>query len=390
MACLAQLSKIVTKNWAGSIYERSETTPNVLEKIVMKSYCKGLIVDRPLVFKAYEQWLKADSGKKNNWRVFKEYGSVDNLVNEIVYEVATWSLKLRPIRHYCETERGNGKVRLIGQQSVKQQILDYVLVTALTPMLDAKIGFYQIASVPNKGPIFGAKNVQKWISDSKYWVHADIRKCYESIPHYVVMRIFHKYVKNTDLLYICRKILSSYDKGLDIGSFFSLKMAQLVLSFGYHYLESLHKNRRGANKPLINHQIWYADDLYVFSNDKRDLKMAMRKLSAYFKNEFEIEFKDWKVCMTNDDEPVDIAGYVCRENRVTLRSNLYLRIRRAYANYEKNPTIKKARTVCSYWGYLKHSDSYDAIKKNNYDATFRKARRQISQYDREVNANASN
>lgn len=356
----------------------------------MKSYCKGLVVDKSLVLAAYENWLKADSGRNNNWRIDEEYGSIDNLVNEIVNEVEMRSLKLRPIYYYFETERSNGKVRLIGQQSVKQQILDYVLVTALEPMLTAKIGFYQVASMPNKGPIFGAKKVQKWLYDSKYWIHADVRKCYESIPHHVVINIFVKYVKSNDLLYICRTILSTYGNGLDIGSFFSLKMAQLVISFGYHYLESLHKKRRNATIPLVKHQIWYADDLYIFSNDKRNLKTAMNNLSSYFKTEFGIEFKAWKICTIGDEEPVDIAGYVCRKDRITLRSNLYLRIRRAYASYERKPTVKKARTVCSYWGYLKHSDSYKAIKKNGYDATFRKARRQISHYDKEVNANASN
>lgn len=356
----------------------------------MKSYCKGLVVDEELVLAAYKNWLKSDSGRKNNWRIEDEYGSIHNLVAEIVYEVEMRSLQLRPIRYYFSTERANGKVRLIGQQSVKQQILDYILVTALEPMLTAKIGFYQVASIPRKGPIFGAKKVQKWLYDSSYWIHADIRKCYESIPHYVVINIFEKYVKSDDLLYICRSVLKTYGVGLDIGSFFSLKMAQLVISFGYHYLESLHKTRRGTNIPLITHQIWYADDLYIFSNDKRNLKMAMHNLSSYFKNEFGIEFKGWKVCMIDDDEPVDIAGYVCRKDRITLRANLYLRIRKAYTRYERNPTIKNARTVCSYWGYLKHSDSRKAIKKNGYDAIFRKARQQVSKYDKKVNDHASN
>lgn len=124
----------------------------------MKSYCKGLTVTHELVFQAYYEWLKSESGHKNHWRVEKEYGTINNLVNEIVIEVRDRNISFKPITYHDEIER-NGKVRHIGQESVKQQLADYVVLVALEDFINARVGFYQVASVKGKGPLFAAKTV---------------------------------------------------------------------------------------------------------------------------------------------------------------------------------------------------------------------------------------
>lgn len=355
----------------------------------MKSYCKGLRVDRDLVAKAYERWRLADSGRKNQWRVAEEYGSPEALVEEIAREVRCRSLSLRPIRYYDTVD--TRKKRHIGQESVKQQVLDYVAVTALEGFLNAKIGFYQISSVPGKGSVFGSRVVRRWLREGDlYWVHLDVRKCYASIGHGEVTEILNKYVRSNDVLYVCETLLNSYEEGLNIGSYFSLKMSQLVLSFGYHLLEDLPTSRRGVRRNLVAHQLWYADDVYLFSRDKRNLRRAVVSLSAVLGYRFGLDIKPWKVCRTGEDEPPDVAGFVCRPGRVNIRDSLYLRTRRAFASYERRPTLGRARSVCSYWGWLKNSNSDGAIRCNEYGRIMRNARRYISVHERRAEAHGPN
>lgn len=354
----------------------------------MKSYCKGLKVDRDLVAKAYGLWCLADSGRKNQWRVVREYGSPGALVDEIVSEVRCRRLTLRPIRYYDTMD--TRKKRHIGQESIKQQVLDYVAVTAMEDFLNSKIGFYQVSSVPGKGSVFASKTVKRWIRDEDlYWVHLDVRKCYASIGHGEVTEILNKYVRSSDVLYICETLLNSYESGLNIGSYFSLKMSQLVLSFGYHLVEGLSTSRRGTRRKLVDHQLWYADDIYLFSRDKRNLRKAIASLRAVFKHRFGLDIKPWKVCRTGEDEPPDVAGYVCRPSRVSVRGSLYLRARRAFASFDAVPTLKKARSVCSYWGWLKNSNSRSAVRRNGYDRIFRNARRYVSSHERKATASGS-
>lgn len=349
----------------------------------MKSYCKGLRVDHALVWRAYCAWCEAESGRKNRWRVVEEYGSEEALVDEIAREVRQRELRLRPIKTY--DDRSSKKTRHIGQQSVKQQVLDYVAVIAMEDFLAAKIGHYQVSSMKGKGSVFGSKVVRRWLSEGRlYWVHLDVRKCYENIGHGDVFEILNKYIRSNDVLYVCDALLATYEKGLMLGSYFSLKMSQLVLSFGYHHVEGLRSSRRGVTRPMVTHQIWYADDIYLFSTDKRNLKKAVLCLSAKMQYRAGLRLKPWKVCVSWKDEPTDIAAFVCTRERTTLRSDLYLRLRRAFQRFDAQPSLKRARSVCSYWGWLKHSSSRKAVEKNGYDRIFHRAKRYVSNRERKA------
>ena len=348
----------------------------------MKSYCKGLRIDGVLISRAYESWLNAPAGKKNAWRVPDEHGSADELIAEIESEIATRTLALRPIKRYRHREPTNGKLRTIGVESVKQQICDYVAIEALSGLLRAKVGFWQVSSVKGKGQLMAANAVSRWVQEGGYFVHLDVRKCYPSIKADVAMRILRRYVRSPDVLYLCETLLSTYGGGLEIGSYFSLRMAQLVLSFGYHAVEGMRKIRRGCSVPLVAHQLWYADDIYLFGQDKRNLKSAARQLQRLLLKDFGLHVKPWKVCRVSDQEPVDVVGFTVRQNRVTLRSTLFLRARRAFRKYRRRPTLGHARRVCSYWGWFKNTDSHGLVERNGFDEVFRQARRRVSAAER--------
>lgn len=348
----------------------------------MKSYCKGLRIDGVLISRAYESWLNAPAGKKNAWRVPDEHGSADELIAEIESEIATRTLALRPIKRYRHREPTNGKLRTIGVESVKQQICDYVAIEALSGLLRAKVGFWQVSSVKGKGQLMAANAVSRWVQEGGYFVHLDVRKCYPSIKADVVMRILRRYVRSPDVLYLCETLLATYGGGLEIGSYFSLRMAQLVLSFGYHAVEGMRKVRRGCNVPMVTHQLWYADDIYLFSQDKRNLRSAARQLQRLLLKDFGLHVKPWKVCQVGDQEPVDVVGFTVRRNRVTLRSTLFLRACRAFRKYRRSPTLGRARRVCSYWGWFKNTDSLRLVMGNGFDKAFKQAKRHVSAVER--------
>lgn len=350
----------------------------------MKSYCKRFKVTKQFIISAYENWKLADSGRDNAWRVDKQYGGIDNLADEILNEIETRTLQFEPIVYTDRLEAGNGKIRHIGQQSAKQQICDYIFITAVEEFLNKRIGFYQVASIKNKGPVFAAKMVKRWVQEGGYWTHMDIHHCYQSMDQGVILGILSKYIKSKELIYIAETLMSTYEEGLNIGSYFSLKISQLVLSFGYHFLEDRHYVRRGRKIKSLSHQIWYADDIYLFSRNKRELQRMARSLSSYLGFHFHLHVKPWQVSMCYK-EPPDIAGYVCKLYATTIRKKTYLRIRRAYRSYSKSPSLRKARRACSYWGYLKHSDSKKAMKVNNYKVLTRSAKKYVSRYDRRTN-----
>jgi len=357
----------------------------------MKSYCKGLVISRELVRRAYETWLTKPSGKKNGWRVAKEYGSADALVDEILWEVTLRTLEFRPIKRYRHREPTNGKIRIIGVESVKQQVCDYVAILALEPLLKAKIGFYQAAAVEGKGQKLCRGALRRWSRGAVYHVKADVRKCYPSIKIDVVMALLRKYVKSADVLYVCECLLGTYDGGLEIGSYFSLQMAQLILSFAYHHIEGLGRRRRGRWIPLVTHQVWHMDDFVLISTSKSYLRQAMKSAERYMRNVLGVTLKLWKLARTSRKEPLDLGGWIVRElprkdgtmrTRVTLRAGIFLRSTRAFARFTKRKSLARARRCASYWGWLRHADCNVVMTDRHIGKTFSRARRMVSAHDR--------
>lgn len=334
---------------------------------------------------AYEAWASAGSGRKNGWRVTAEHGSAEAMVEEIYGEVRDRRVTFRPIHRYTKPEGPRGKERTIGVCSVKQQVCNYVVALAIAPLLDARVGRWQTSSVKGRGQLMSARAIRRWSRTSRYHVHLDVRKCYPSLSAEVVMGILRRYVASADVLYLAGAILATYGGGLEIGSYLSLRLAQLALSFGYHHVESLHKVRRGRRVRLVDHQLWYADDVYLLGGSKRDLKAAARSLERYLRDELGVSLKPWKVCRVGDQEPVDVLGYAVRPDRTAVRARTFVRARAAIRRYARAPTERGARRAVACWGWMAGADTRKFARRHHVHRTIRHARRRIAAADRRSN-----
>lgn len=350
----------------------------------MKTYCRRLDIGREHVAYAYERWRQNESGRRNHWRVSREYGGEDALIDEILSEVRSRTLSFEPIRRERRTDPSSGKLRVIGIAGVKQQVCDYLAVTLMEGLLRARTGFYQCANERGKGLRLCRGAIRRWSRFGGYHVKLDVRKCYPSVRTDLVASILRRYVASEDVLYVCDALLATYDGGLEIGSYFSLRMCQLVLSFAYHYVESLGKRRRGRWVPLVRHQVWHLDDILLVGPDKRDLKVATRELGRYMRDELGLELKPWKVARTSEAEPLDMGGYRASGGRVVLRRGLFLRCSRAFTRFERRPTITLARRVVSYWGWLSHGDCSELVRRRRLGRAFSRARHMVSRHERRV------
>jgi hypothetical protein len=204
------------------------------------------------------------------------------------------------------------------------------------------------------------------------------------------MRVLRKYVRGDDVLYACGVLLSTYDHGgLEIGSYFSLRMMQLVLSFAYHHIEDLSKTRRGKRTPLVTHQIWHMDDALLLGRDKRDLKRAVRSLERYMRTEWGLTLKPWKIARTGDREPLDIGGWVVRDKRCVMRGGTFLRTRAAFMKFKRHSSPPRARGCSAYWGWVRVGDCQRWRKTLGIDRLMAYARKVISRQDRLEAAHAA-
>ena len=353
----------------------------------MKTWLRGHRVTEDEVRAAFDAWLKSRAGRKHAGEVDEIHGSACALIKEIHHEIEGRALTFPPIRFFHRREKTNGKIRRIGVQSIKQQVCDYLAVRALQGLLDAKLGYYQCASVPGKGQVFAKRHNEEWYAEGGYFVKMDVRKCYPSIDQAVLMDYIRKRVASADIIYVVETALANYpDGGLNIGSFLSQYLANLVLSIAYHHIEDLHKYRRGKRHALVSHQLWYMDDLVMFSRSKRDLGLAAREVERFIAAELHMSVKPWKVCKCGVD-PLDMVGFVVDAKGTRLRPQLFLRSRRAFKRMQRNPGVQRARRCVSYWGFLKNSDC--GLLRIEYKETFEMSKRVVSAWEKRQVCNAS-
>lgn len=350
----------------------------------MRTWLRGHRITRGEVRDAYGAWLKSRAGRKHACEVAEIHGSADGLIDEIYTEIAERRLAFAPIRYFDRREKTSGKVRKIGIQSIKQQVCDYLAVRALQPMLDAKLGYYQCASVPGKGQVFAKRHIERWYAEGGYYVKLDVRKCFPSVDQSVVLAYLEKHVGSADVVYLVQAALANYGTpgkrgGLNIGSYLSQYLANLVLSMAYHHIEGLSKVRRGKRRALVRHQLWYMDDLVMFSKSRRDLVMAAREVERFIASELHLSVKPWKACRCGADK-LDMVGYVIGSERTALRPGLFLRARRAYARMSRAPCLSRARRCVSYWGFLKHSGC--GRMRQSFKAVFDECKRIISAWEK--------
>ena len=355
----------------------------------MKSYCKNVdITDYDFCLFAVREFLKGKRSRFDVVEMLKRLGGEDGGASFIAASIRDRAVGVEPIKYFNRVEPISGKHRVIGRESALHQCYDYVAVFGLMELFDAKIGRYQTASLPGKGQIFAKKAIEKWIreSEAKYFVKLDIRKYYPSISQEALRFMLKREVRNEALLYLTFYLLDQFPQGLNIGSFLSQYLANYYASKAYHFAqERLRKERKSkrageiTSRRLIDHCLFYMDDILLMGHDKSDLKIAVRMLAGYMARTLQVELKPWKICVV-DKEPIDMVGYVFYSYKTIIRPGIFVRAMRAFRKARKADriTLHLAYRCISYYGYFKNSDSRHVIEKYHIDLIVRECRDVVS------------
>ena len=145
--------------------------------------------------------------------------AIPKIALDIKHRIESGRLRLRPIKYFQKIDGMNGKLRTLGIEEPIHQIMNYVCVNAMKPMLNAKIGIFQCASLPGRGQAYGKKYIERWRNDIRYFVKGDIQKCFPSIPIPKLKELLERDIKNDKGLsnsrmycWICSKM--AYPSGL--------------------------------------------------------------------------------------------------------------------------------------------------------------------------------
>lgn len=357
----------------------------------MKTYCKTVDITDPTTIEPWVALCLKGKMKRYGFKHLSEkYDGAHGVAVEISERIKMGCLSLHPVQYFDRVDRSCGKIRRLGIESPIQQCMDYIAVHALMPMLLAKVGPHQYASIPGRGQTGGKRTLEKWVQTdrhgTKYYAKLDVRHCFESIKPAVVERLLRRDIgKNKTLLWFVMQLVQTYENGLSIGSYLSQWLCNYIMSYSYHYAaEKLFKERRGKPHRLLSHIAIYMDDVIMFGADRRDLKLAVQSFKEYLLLELGLEVKpDWHIKLT-DREPPDMMGFVIRRDSTTIRAKVFIRARRtlirAWRIMEagRRLLLRTAQRIISYHGFFANTNSQRVAVKLHLAEICREARKIIS------------
>lgn len=270
---------------------------------------------------------------------------------------------------------------------------------------------------------------RKFILSSQLTGMDTIRRCYPSISHEKLRGYLKRDLhKSHELLYMFMTFIELYEefpnpeskdtmRGILIGSPVSKDLCNYFLSYAYHYAsEKLVKisTRRGKTreKRLISHVIFYADDIVLFSGNKKDVHMAQRMLIEYMNKILDLDIKpDWKMTKAMYEDRngkargslLDYMGFrfhggntvskgylgkqvKYRKTWVTIRKRIFLAARRKRKIFSDKlrkkiqVKMKFVQSVVSQFGWFKSTNMAHYRKKNRVDQLIKIARKIVSDY----------
>ena len=358
----------------------------------MKTYCKGVDPSdvktiEPFVYEALTDKLKrkdyscfaarycdldareirkqARMGNRAHPKILK---AVRLICLDISARIRSRDLQLDPIRYSTRTDGLSKKTRIIGVESVMQQLMEHVAVGCMKDLWQAKYEYHQYASIKGKGQLKGAKQIQKWTKSgkTKYFVKLDVRKCFASFKREMAMRWLSRDIgKNTLMLWFVNELLLMHGDGMVIGSLLSQFLCNYFMSYGYRYVMCLFKERRGKRVNLCSCALFYMDDIMLGGKDRRNLVMAVRKLIKYLKANFGIDVKEnWNV-RDHEHCGIDMMGYVVTaKGRIKIRRRVFIRARRAYFRSAAGDDRQKIQyRVSAYYGFFKAANIHQLRKQ---------------------------
>lgn len=378
----------------------------------MKKLCKNVdITDRGLISLAVHDCLRHKYKRNDVTKylsqisglsqsqiqyIYYQYGKeamqpfVEIIITDLQEELKNNFISFPAIWYREKMDGSSGKVRRIGIQNIKQQLYDYIAVEGIRPLLK-RIGEYQYASIPGRGTTKGKQVISRWIKDRniRYFVKLDVKKCFESIDHALLMKFLEKHIKNEKLIWLIGTLIDSFEKGLSIGSYLSQYLCNLYMSILYHYImEGLYKTRREKRVNLIRRCMIYMDDILLIGSQRRDMETAVKRVIRKA-NEMGLVIKgSWQI-KSVDEVPIDMMGFKIYRTHTEIRGRIFLRVRRSFRRARKQITFRIAKKCISYYGYIKHTDSRRIQKKWNVNKIIKKCKGVIRRNESKIYAAAA-
>jgi hypothetical protein len=196
------------------------------------------------------------------------------------------------------------------------------------------------------------RDVNKALKDkisTTYCLKIDIKKFYPSIDHAILKQKLRTKLKDKDLLYLLDEIIDSCNKGVPLGNYLSQWFANFYLNSFDHWLKE---------KIKIRYYFRYCDDIVILHESKEYLYCLKKEIENYLFTNLNLFLSNYQIFPVKD-RGIDFVGYKSFHDYILLRKSIKERFKKMVLRNKNN------KSIVSYYGWLKHADCKNLLKKYN-------------------------
>ncbi len=209
-----------------------------------------------------------------------EYGArLQGNISDLVVRLKTKTYKPQPVRRVYIPKPGKAEKRPLGIPAVEDKLVQMMVKKILEPIYEADFLDVSFGFRPNRSCHDAINRLDKEVMTKpvNFIVEVDIRKFFDNVNHYWLLRCLEERIKDPNLLLLVRKLLKAgaVDDGVfqasDVGTPQGGVASPLFANIYLHYVLDLWftkviKPKSSGYMELIR----YCDDFVVCCESKRD------------------------------------------------------------------------------------------------------------------------
>jgi retron-type reverse transcriptase len=256
--------------------------------------------------------------------------------------------KHSPYKHF---QVFDNKKRDIYKAEVRDRVVHQIIY-------DHLLSFFELEFISDSYASRVGKGQYKAINAFRYFIKlscnnnrpcfvlkCDVRKYFDSINQGVLLNLIKEKITCEKTFATIKKIISSYvfsefGKGIPLGNITSQIFANIYLNVLDQYIKDELKCR---------FYVRYNDDFVIISESKERLETIRNKIILFVKEKLFLDIPLEKTCIKKIGWGIDFLGFTILPKAVLLRNKTKNKM---YANIS-------SESACSYFGILKHCNSYN-------------------------------
>lgn len=316
--------------------------------------------------------------KKNNPMADHIRRHAERYGTELSEKLRSGRYRFHDCRNVTIHDSYKGKTRGLQIPVLEDQSAEQAWLIIAIPILMKRGYYYSCSSIPGAGSGRAVRYIQRRLRGRKaptWGCTTDIKKFFESCPHWVVRRGLRRIFKDRrfiDFASQCMISMHPNGVGIAIGHPISPWLANVALTELDFMLKEYYPETSVVR---------YMDDVLFLGRNKRKLKKAVLCLRRNLLVRGMKLKNSWQIRPLAKNG-VAFLSYRFYPGYTTLQKKLMFRIARKMRKCDGGLSLHNARSVVSYLGILKHCDSFTFRQNRVYPyVNPQQCRRMISHAD---------